>query len=226
MGKISDMVMCDLRYITTPEQAQAIEEISDIVLLILPKDAPAEVMGAIAAIPKNDIVTEISVSKNARISSINGCTEISESFFSGSDDNFLIINGIGIITQVNNPCSGTIILNGMLVINETVKDLIKLNFASLNGIVMYDKIDAYKFFSNEFNVDADFLKYVKNNTTLIAGNQLKIADDVTIDMMQDKGIKFIAGNKVVCRREIAGFIKSVATVGNQVEISDEHKIAE
>lgn len=221
MGTISDMVMCDLRYITTVEQAKAIEEISDIVMLILPKDAPAEVMSAITAIPRHDIVIEIPVSKEAKISTINGSTEINDAYFSSTYESLLLINGMGIITRIVNPCSGTIVLNGMIIINENVKDMLDLNFASVNGTIIYAKFDEYKFYGNKFVVDADFLKYVKHNTALIAGNKLVIAGDVTVEILQESGIQLIAGNKVVCRREIAGYIKSVATAGNKIEISED-----
>jgi uncharacterized protein YlzI (FlbEa/FlbD family) len=221
MGKISDMVMCDLRYITSVEQAQAIEEISDIVMLVLPKDAPAEVMSAIAAIPKNDIVIEIPVSKDAKISTINGSAEINDAYFSSIHETLLVINGMGIITHVVNPCSGTIVLNGMMIINENVKDKLNLDFASVNGNIIYARFDEYKIYGNKFVVDSDFLKYVKHNTALIAGNKLVIAGDVTVEMLQESGIQLIAGNRVVCRREIAGYIKSVATVGNKIEISED-----
>jgi hypothetical protein len=221
MGKISDMVICDLRYISSVEQAQAIEKISDIVMLILPKDAPVEVMSAIAAIPKNDIVTEICVSRDAKISTINGSTEINDAYFSNTHESLLVINGMGIITRIKNPCSGTVILNGMMIINENLKDMLNLDFATVNGHIIYAKFDEYKFYGNDFIIDADFLKYVKRNTALIAGNNLNIADDVTVEMLQESGIQPIAGNNVTCRRKIAGYVKSVATAGNNIEISED-----
>ncbi len=223
MGKISDMVICDLRYITTVEQAQAIEEISDVVMLILPKDAPNEVMSAIAAIEKSDIVTEIQISKDALISTINGTTEINDSFFGNASESFLVINGMGIITQLKKQCSGTIILNGMLIINESIKDLINFNYASLNGSVIYAEFEAYKFYGNRFDIDADYLKYAKHKTAIIAGNKINIANDVTVEMLQACELQLIAGNRLVCRRELAGYIKTIATVGNKIEISDEEK---
>lgn len=220
MGKISDMVMCDLRYITTVEQARSIEEISDIVMLILPKDAPNEVMSAIAAIEKHDIVTEIQISKDALISTINGTTEINDSFFGSASESVLIINGIGIISQLKKQCSGTVILNGMMIINDNIKDLINFNFASLNGRVIYAEFDAYKFYANKFIIDADYLKYAKHKTALIAGNKIIVANDVTVEMLQMCELQLIAGNKVVCRRELAGYIKTIATAGNKIEISE------
>ncbi len=221
MGKISDMVMCDLRYITTAEQAQGIEEISDIVMLILPKDAPDEVMSAISAIPKHDIVTEMQISRDAMISTINGTTEINDGFFGKASESVLIINGIGIISCLKKQCSGTIILNGMLIISENSKDRIDFNYASLNGRIIYADFDAYNFHANKFVIDADYLKYAKNKTALIAGNKIIIADDVSVDMLQNKELQLIAGNKVVCRREIAGYVKTIATAGNKIALSEE-----
>ena len=54
MGSYSNMVVCDLRFISTVE-AQQITDISNIDLLVLPQDAPEDVKGALAAIPKSNI---------------------------------------------------------------------------------------------------------------------------------------------------------------------------
>lgn len=221
MGKISDMVMCDLRYVTTIEQAKAIEEISDIVMLILPKDAPDEVMSAISAIPKHDIVTEMQISKDAMISTINGTTEINDGFFGKASESVLIINGIGIVCRLKKQCSGTVVLNGMLIISENSKDMADFNYASLNGRVIYADFDVYNFQANNSIIDADYLKYAKNKTAMIAGNNIIIAGDVSVEMLQDKDLQLIAGNNVVCRREIAGYVKTIATVGNKIVLSEE-----
>ncbi len=55
MGEYVNMKVCDLRFIHTVEEAKEIKEITDVELLVLPNDAPADVAKALASIPKTDV---------------------------------------------------------------------------------------------------------------------------------------------------------------------------
>jgi len=79
MSKYRNMPACDLRHLNDVNAVRQIEEISNIALLILPKDAPEEVMSAITAIPKSNIASTIYLDKDDNVQVINGMHEATDS---------------------------------------------------------------------------------------------------------------------------------------------------
>lgn len=220
MSKYTDMVVCDLRNIKTVEQAKAIEEISDVVLLLLPKDGDPELLAAIAAIPKSDVVSEIAVSADAEVRMINGIGEINDAT-AGNGESIFVVNGITILSGITKCAKISLIVNGIAFVNDNIADKIELNVISQNGLVFHSRFDDYKLFNNQCELDADFLSFLKPNTALIAGNKIKVMPDVTVDMLRDSNVQFIAGNSISCPKAVAGYVKANSTVGNKVEVDGE-----
>ncbi|MCL2518348.1 MAG: hypothetical protein FWF15_07285 [Oscillospiraceae bacterium] len=222
MAVYKDMVMCDLRHLNDLEAIKQIEEISDIVTLILPSDAEPEIMGAFASVPKNDIVQVLYLGKNVKLITINGISNITKNSY-GDEEIYLIINGIAVIASIAENNKITFNINGIAIINKKqVTSGVKLG--SINGITIETEFDDYKFYSNAITVDKDMLEYIAPYTAIIAGNKIDISADVTIEMLKEKSIKFIAGNKIICRKEIMGYIKATATVGNKVITKEEYEL--
>ena len=69
--KYKHMVICDLRHLNNPEVIREIEEIKDIVLLILPKDADDAVKNAFGKVKQKRIASTVYVGKDAEVGTIN-----------------------------------------------------------------------------------------------------------------------------------------------------------
>ena len=219
MAIYTDMVVCDLRHLNDVEAIKQIEEIFDVVTLVLPNDASPEVMSAITQIPKRDIANIVYVSAAAKVMSYSGIAEITESSFFDKEV-VVISNGITVISGVNPEIKIHLFINGISVINKKAFNKSSIFYSNINGIKIEAEFDNYKLFSNKIEIDSDMIKYLEPDTAIIAGNGIIIADDVTIDTITEKGLKFIAGNEISCNRKIAGYIKAVSTVGNEIRVRE------
>ncbi len=222
MSIYSDMVVCDLRHIVTVEQARAIESINDIAILLLPKDSTNEVAAAIAEIERSDIALELHVNENAEICTINGNADIGDISFNEKNEYILIINGFAVLSNIKYNCKISICLNGTLIINEKFLKNNDSNFTflSINGFLRKASFDDYKYFKGSIEIDADMIKYLPENFTIISMNEIIIDENVTIDILEKSGIKFISQNNIKCKKNISGYIKAFSIVGNNVIITE------
>ena len=78
--------------------------------------------------------------------------------------------------------------------------------------------DKMKFFSNEVEVDADFIRNLEIGTLVAAGNTMTISAEVTEETIINNDIKFFAGNTIKCSAEIKGCIQARSVVGNRIEV--------
>ncbi len=219
MSNLHDMPLCDLRYLNSVEAVRQIEKIEDIALLILPKDAPDDVMSAIAAIDKNDIASIIYLGKDEEVSIINGTTELTDAEFPPDKVKTVMVNGMAFIRELSPEAKGNVYVNGSVVINSKLKQC-NLNFVNVNGSRQYADFEHMMFFGNKFELDAITLQEMKPKTCIGAGNKIKINYDVTLEMLREKEITFFVGDTLKCRRNVSGYVKVNSFVGNQIEIYD------
>lgn len=217
MSTYSDMPVCDLRMITA-EMAKQIEDIHDIALLILPSDAPEEVMTALAAVQKSDIASMIYLSRNELLSVFNGCVELTDNHFSGAQKCNVLVNGVAVLKNISGETAGSVLVNGMLILHKSLQSGCSLAFPMINGLQKYLDFDDYKVFPNQIDVDVEFLSYLEQKTLIIAGNQISIQQDVSVGLLKEKQTIFIAGNKITCYQDIAAYVKTRGTAGNAVEV--------
>ncbi|MBP7402317.1 MAG: hypothetical protein KBA30_06850 [Clostridia bacterium] len=216
MKTMKNMPVCDLRSYLTAEAAQDIGEIRNVAVVVLPKDASDEVRQALHSIPMENVASVIELEKDARLRIINGVSEIGESDLGTSETNALIINGVSLFTDITPESRAILFLNGVAIINARLKSHPGLEFALVNGVRLFAEFDAYKWFPDKIEVDRDFLTWLAPGIAVIAGNKIRIAEDVTMDLLQEKKTTFIAGNKIECPAAILGYVKSVSKVGNKV----------
>ncbi len=225
MGKMENMPICDLRDFTDLEVIRGIEIIRNVALLVMPKDAPGEVLQALHAIPMQNVAATVSLPRGARVNSVNGVSEIGDGDLSKTEPMALIVNGIAIIPGLSPDVRATLYVNGLVLINEKLRSHPGLEFAMINGLKIYASFDKYKIFPDRVEVDRDFLTWLPVDTAVIAGNRILVAKDVTVDLLQMKRVSFVAGNRIICPKSVLGYIKSVSTVGNRI-VSDEDKAPE
>lgn len=196
------------------EALKNIKKITNCAVVIVPSDASEDWYDAFGKIEIKLCASIVRVGMNEIIKRANGITSINDS---SVDDKFGLyyINGIGIIeTKEKYP---KISINGLCIKRKSAC----FDLADLNGIsfVIDDDVE-YKLSSNNMNVDSDTLKHLNNDTVIIAGNKIIIDSNVTEEMLSQKNIKFIAGNNVICNREIYGYINANSQVGNEIKIKN------
>lgn len=202
----------------TPEALKGIKSINAVSVLILPENPTAEFIEAFSKITLNAVACQFNVAKDRKVITINGV--INSSDITLPDNCFAIFNGIILL--------GTAILgenieyavNGIMLKKKGIKNEAKC--VSENGIVHEMDFDEnkIKFFSNEVEVEADFIKNLEAGTLIAAGNSIAISADVTEEMLVNNDIKFFAGNTIKCNNAIKGCVQARSVVGNRIEISE------
>ena len=64
----------------------------------------------------------------------------------------------------------------------------------------------------------EFLKYAKPKTAIIAGDEIKVAEDVTSDMLAEKTAHLVAGDSVICYKAASGFVRANSTCGDSIKV--------
>lgn len=216
MAKYCDMPTCDLRHLNDPEAIRQIEKICDIAQLILPSDASPEVMSAFASVPMEDIANILYIPQKAELSCINGVGVINAA---SKVERYININGVALVKNIADDAKVTININGFCLIDEPLKGHPGIVLSSVNGLVAYGDLSIEpKFFNNEVTLDADTIRYLKNKQLVCVGNELTFADDVSVELLVEKELNFFVGNKLICPKHLAGYLKANATIGNKLEI--------
>lgn len=216
MSKMENMPVCDLRNHTDIAVIQAIESIQNVAMVILPKEAPADVLQALHSIPMRNVAAVITLDRNGRVQILNGVSAIGNTDLGTEGNSALVINGIAVITDLSPDVRASLYLNGIVLIQEKLRSHPGLHFAMTNGLKVYADFKKYKLFPEEVTLDLDFLTWLDPDTVIVAGNKIKVGDDVTIDLLQEKRLTLVSGNVVVCPAALKGYIQSISTVGNKI----------
>lgn len=219
MSELHDMPVCDLRNISSVEEAKAITSIHDVALIILPKDIPAEVNAALLAIEKKNIAATISLSADAKVNMINGVHEVRENDFDASGETLLMINGVCIIHRLSPEVKGKMIVNGVVLLHDQFQEGCPIEFLMFNGINKYADFDQVKVFPNTLEVTGEFLEYIPPKTVLTIGTEAVFDDTVTVDMLRSKEPLFIVGSKITCPKKLEAYLKATAIYGEKVEVA-------
>ncbi len=216
----SELPICDLRFADSIEDIRKIERIEEVAMVIFPEDADDEIKSALALIPQKEVALTVYVKKSSKISVVNGFSVIGDNSFSGSDD-WIIANGMIIIDSLSENATGNIGLNGMAIVKSSLKDIMNVHFPMINGMVKYLDFEDFKIYQNTVELDADTLQYIDSKTVVTAGNKIELADDITVELLEEKGIILVAGNEISCRKNIAGYVKAKAFAGSNISVVDE-----
>ncbi len=203
---IQAVPILDLRNYT-PEALSSIKSIRAVAVLIIPEDPTPEFAAAFAQIRCEAVASTIRVKKDVQLKSYNGILLLGDAQLQG--DSLVMLNGIFVIPK----CTGNAecIMNGIVLKNKSAN----INFASVNGILheMEFDEDKVKFYSNVVEVNADYIKNVEAGTLIASGKSIKIEEDVTEELLTEKGVKFFAGFNINCPKCVKGYIQSHSCTG-------------
>ncbi len=207
---IHSQMMVDLREYT-PEALSNIKLIEAVGTVILPESPSAEFMLAFSKIKCEAVGTVLHLPLGAKIYTVNGVQVVSN--LSAPEGSVCKINGIAVLTKPQEK-NVKYIVNGLLLKNKGV-DIECIATNGLSFEMEFDE-DKVKIFSGRVEIDSSFIRNAEKNTLIVAGSKIEIADDVTEQDINDKNIRFFAGNSVICSKEIKGCVQNRACVGNKV----------
>ena len=209
MSKIVNQVTVDLRNFS-PEALNKIEEISNVVDVILPKDMSVEFAEAYGNIKKSRVVQELHLANDQKICTFNGAITITENDI--IKNTFLKTNGLLVVRNMPEEMNLSVMVNGLLVKTKSSK----INIEKLNGLKVEIDDDASIISSlKRVDIDECFIESINYKTVIIDIDIVVIKDEVTAQMLKDKNIFFGDINQIVAPKALHGYINA-----NSVEVKN------
>ena len=212
MSTMKNMSIADLRTINTVEAAQAIEEMNNIAVLILPEDAEPEVMNALHAIPKKNIATVLTLPKGAKVNQMNGQCELTPAVL--KQEGILLVNGQAIVTSRCDEVNASIIANGQIIYPKSCP----VNLASCSGQAMSFDYETYVNFNEDMTIDADMMELMEYKTLFLCNGDIRFAKDITVDMLKEKLPCFLFNGDIVCDKKVAAYLKLHSTINGDLKV--------
>ena len=215
MSSYTNIPVCDLRHLTV-EAVSDIKEICNVACLILPKDADSELLTVIGRVEKTNVAATLYLDVNDEITMMNGVISVGDGYFKPDGSTVMVINGLCTAKNLSKEAKGKIYLNGMMILPQALEQSCGLSFLMLNGTVKYLDYDHIQQSGTNVELDADMLSYLEPATLIIAGKEIRVAPDVTGEMLKNKQIILYAGQSIICHKNSAGYIKATATAGKEI----------
>lgn len=217
--KIKNMAVLDLTGYT-PQALRNIKSIS-CVATVLVADGDAEYKEALSEIEFDAVASTIAIPRGAEIATVNGSARLTDDTV--KKDAIYMVNGFAFVYDLSADKNISLITNGTALIQKGSK----VNILHTNGEVITADFDTVKmkFIENKLYIDANFVKECETGTVAAADNKIYIDDNVTADMLREKEMSFISGNKIICRKELWGYVQSHAHIGNKIQDPEEEKNA-
>lgn len=208
--KLKNLPMLDLTNYT-PQALRNIKSISNVATLLV-ADGDEAYIEALSEIELENIANKISVPYGKKVSTINGSAVLTSQ--TAKKDGIYLVNGCAVVYDLDEEMNVSLCTNGTAILQKNSK----VNLLSTNGSVAVVDFDSskLKLFDNKVTVDSNFVKEAEIGTVLAADNKLYICDDVTADMLREKEIYFISGNKIICKKELWGYIQNHSHVSNKI----------
>ena len=204
-SEIRNMPICDLRSVGTMEAAERIGKITNVAILILPKDAPPEVKASLMAIPKENVAMTLELPVNGEVQISNGEKELNDGCFAPDGSTTWIINGFAVIRTISPETRVMVFVNGVLCIHRSFRDNCHLQFPVVNGQVAYLDFEDWKS-GMSMEIDAEYLSYLEPKTVFMA-MKCTIASDVTVDMLKEKQIQWLGVMELTCYQNVAAYVR-------------------
>ena len=207
MSKITNQVVVDLRSFS-PEALSKIEEISNVVDIILPKNMSVEFADAYGKIKKSNVSNELKLTDDQNLNTMNGSVTITENDV--AKNSFLKVNGVLIVKGVTEEFNLNVLVNGLLVKTKSSK----INIEKLNGLkVEIDDDSSIITSMKNIEIDKCFIETINDKTVIINISEIKIQDDITVDMLKSKNVFFADIQHLYAPKSLHGYIHA-----NSIEV--------
>lgn len=218
MSRITNVPIVDLRKYKTAEELRAIEIISDCAVVIFPKECSDEISAAMHSINISDVSTIAYLGEKEIYKAFNGTVMLTEKDFDPEGLTTIVINGVCIISEKANKCNGNIICNGVLLADSADSNL---NFLTINGARHFLHIENYLSYENKIVITNRLIEYLKPNTAIVAANKIIFDFDITVDKLKNSTAKFLAGNKIICSKNLYEYLSVNSYFGNKIVVDDD-----
>lgn len=184
--------------------------------VIFPENPSEELMNAFGNVKYKNINTMLYLSDSKKLVTFNGATVFG--YENTAQNSIYMFNGMGIVKCIESEEPIEVISNGLMVCSQNTK----INFISQNGLVIYTpfEITNVRLFGHDAKIDSQFIESMPDNSVIAAGNNMVIYNDVTLDLLKSKQIYFAAGHKIKCDYNILGYVQTIATAGNRIEVNE------
>lgn len=211
--KIMNVAKLDL----TSYSSEALRKIGRIIncaMIYLPENPNDEFMQAFSEIKLVNVANIIRIPSDKTICELNGF----EVLANANPDNLYIVNGLAILASSLSDKPVQFIVNGCFFYNESVN----VDLVSINGKAEQIKFDyeKTKIYQNEIEITADFIKNSPVGTTVICISKIRIAEDVTEQMLADKDFHLICNYQIYCKKDVYGYIAANSKVNYKI-VTDE-----
>ena len=156
------------------------------------------------------------LSDSKRLITFNGATVLG--YENVALNSIYMFNGMSIVKYIKSDESIEVISNGLIVCSQNTK----INFISQNGLAVYTpfEITNVRLFGHDTKIDSQFIESMPDGSVIAAGHNLIIYNDVTLELLKSKQIYFAAGQKIKCDYNILGYVQTIATAGNKIEVNE------
>lgn len=210
---IINSAILDLRKYTP----QALENVKMInaACVIFSNNPSEELMTAYGNIRTKNIAKTLNLDEDKKIVSFNGTTLLNQTNY--TENAIHMTNGICVIQKIESDNPIEVFSNGLTIYDPNVR----MNFIVQNGLsikIPFGINDA-KIFSADALIDSQFIENISDNTVVVAGANMVISREITLDLLKSKHIYFVAGAKIKCDSSILGYIQTIATAGKKIEVN-------
>lgn len=212
MSSMKNLSIADLRTITSVEAIKNIEEMKNIAVIILPENGDPDVLNAIHAIPKTNIGHTLTLPLGVEVHQMTGDVTLSDAVLKPND--IILIAGNAVVEEVVEECNASLIMTGNLIYPKGCP----LKIHSTTGNAKSYDYEHYVAVHDDFELDADTLDLMEYKTLLNIEGDLRIAKDVTIEMLKEKMPYFVVDGDARCQKSIAAFMKLRSNVDGDFRI--------
>lgn len=210
---IINEAILDLRKYT-PQALENVKMINS-ACVIFSENPSAELMTAYGNIKIKNIATTLNLPDDKKIVTFNGATLLTQTNYTRNAIH--LINGLSVIQKIESDEPVEIYSNGTTIYDGSTK----INFVTQNGscVKVPFEIQDAKIFAVDVKIDSLFIENIKDNTVIAAGTNMVICNDVSLELLKSKKIYFASGTTIKCDSSILGYVQTIATAGNKIEIN-------
>ena len=211
--KIINEAVLDLRKYT-PGALENVK-IINAALVIFPENSGEALMDAYGNVKIKNVAATLNVPDDKKIINFNGTTVLAnENIVPGA---IHMTNGLTVVKSTpEEPVE--LISNGLIVYGENTR----LNILAQNGIsvqILFEINDA-RIFPQDIRIDSLFVENLADNTVVVAGSTIIICNDISLELLKSKKLYFVAGNLIKCDYSILGYIQTIATAGQKIQVNE------
>lgn len=184
--------------------------------VIFPVNPSEELMTEYGIVKVKNVATTLNLPDDKKIVTFNGAATLNQTNY--TQNAIHMTNGLSVIQKIESSEPIEIFANGLTIYDPDAR----INFIMQNGCAVKAPfgIANVKLFASDVKIDSLFIDSLNDYTVVAAGKDIVIYNDVTLELLKSKCIYLVAGNKIKCDYGILGYVQTIATAGNKIEVNE------